>query len=114
YALRGLGLLQRKFKVVAVALALEFLQVVVVASNQSAHHPHVAGGAIELGFGCLQVGLGGFDIFFRAGYVGGDRADLGLALFLRFRNRRRQFLVRSSLLFADGFRTAASFGQFGL
>src|SRR5271165_199886 len=113
-ALRGLGFGKREFVIVAVAAALEFFEVVLIVGNQAAHHAHVPGGAVKFCFGGFQVSAGGFNIFLRAGYVGGYSADLGLAFLLSFGNLLSQFLVGGELVLADGFGAALGFGNFGL
>ena len=85
-----------------------------VPGDEAAHHPHVAGGAFELGLRGFQVAAGGFDIFLCAGYVCGYGADLGFAFLLGGGNLLTQSLVGSRLLLADRFSAALGVGEFGL
>src|ERR1700740_3256701 len=89
--LRSLGSFQREFVIVAVAAALQLLQVVAIVGDEAAHDAQVACGAVEFALCRLQIALGGFDIFLGAAYFGSHRADLFFALLLDLRQLCREF-----------------------
>ena len=85
-----------------------------IASDQAAHHAHIAGGAIEFGFGCFEIGASGLDIFLGAANFGGHRANFLFTFLLRSGDLLGQLLIRGGLLLADSLGATASFGDFRL
>src|SRR5579859_369489 len=88
---------QSKFVVVTVAAALQLLEVVMVAGNETAHDSHVTGGAFEFSLSGFEIRLRGFDVFLRAADFSGYGANLFLAFLFNLRQLRRQLLVRGNL-----------------
>src|SRR5690348_11886779 len=50
-----LGLCECEFVIIAIAAALELLEIVMVACDEAAHHPHVARGAFKLALGGFEI-----------------------------------------------------------
>src|SRR5205807_2298471 len=67
---------QRELVVVAVPFVLEDFEVRASVSNKATLHSEVSDGALQLGFGRFQIGLGGGDVRLNAAHIGPHTGDV--------------------------------------
>src|SRR5262249_20888174 len=109
-----LGPLQGEFEDVALAKALELLELFAVASDQPAVHTEVADRALESALCGLQVFLRALDVGLGTAQFAGDLPNLGFALLPDLSDLRRESFVAGLPLLSYSLRQATGAGQLGL